>query len=83
GEVRRSIEAADATTEASAADLAAATLSAQSALAQNYLSLRYAEATYDLLTSTADAYRRQVQLVQNQYAVGTASPADIAQAETQ
>lgn len=83
GDVRRSIEAADATTEASAADLAAATLSAQSALVQNYLSLRYAEATYDLLSSTADAYRRQVQLVQNQYAVGTASPADIAQAETQ
>ncbi len=83
GDVRRSVEAADATTQASASDLAAATLSAQSALVQNYLSLRFAEATHELLTSTADSYRRQLQLVQNQYAVGTASPADIAQAETQ
>ncbi len=83
GDVRRSVEAADATTQASAADLAAATLSAQSALVQNYLALRYAEATYKLLTGTAESYQRQLQLVQNQYAVGTASPADIAQAETQ
>lgn len=83
GDVRRAVESADATTQASAADLAAATLSAQSALVQNYLSLRFAEATHELLTSTAESYQRQLQLVQNQYAVGTASPADIAQAETQ
>ena len=83
GRVRRTVEAGEATAQASAADLEAATLSAQALLAQDYFLLRVQDAQVRLLNDTVDAYQKSLQLTQNQYAVGVAARADVAQAETQ
>jgi NodT family efflux transporter outer membrane factor (OMF) lipoprotein len=83
GRVRRTVEANEASAQASAADLRAARLSAQAALAQNYWQLRIVDAQKDLLTDTVTAYQRSLQLTQNQYAVGVAAKADLIQAQTQ
>ena len=83
GRIRRTIEAADATTQATVADLQGATLSAQAELAQDYLLLRVQDATIQLLKDTVDAYDKSAQLTRNQYAVGVAARADVVQAEAQ
>lgn len=83
GKVRRQVEAGEASAQASAADLAAARLSARASLAQNYFQLRIADAQKRLLDDTVDAYRRSLAIVRNQYKAGVATPADVAQAETQ
>jgi NodT family efflux transporter outer membrane factor (OMF) lipoprotein len=83
GRVRRTVEASEATGEASAADLESAKLSAQALLAEDYFLLRVQDAQIRLLTDTVDAYQRSLQLTRNQYAVGVAARADVAQAETQ
>src|SRR5207302_10317548 len=56
GRVRRSVEAGEASWQASAADLEAARLSARAALAQNYFALRVDDATRQLLEDTVAAY---------------------------
>ncbi|MGH8217531.1 MAG: efflux transporter outer membrane subunit [Steroidobacteraceae bacterium] len=83
GRLRRSLENAKATAQASAADLASARLSAQSQLATAYLQLREADAERRLLTATVDAYGRTLQITRNRYRVGTAPKTDVLQAETQ
>ena len=83
GRVRRTVEAGEATAQASAADLEAAKLSAQAQLAADYFLLRAQDAQIRLLNDTVDAYQKSLQLTQNQYAVGVAARADVAQAETQ
>ena len=83
GRVRRTVEAGEATAQASVADLEAAKLSAQAQLAEDYFLLRAQDAQIRLLTDTVDAYQKSLQLTRNQYAVGVAARADVAQAETQ
>ncbi len=83
GKVRRTVEAGEATEQASAGDLGAATLSAQATLAEDYFMLRAQDAQIRLLNDTVDAYEKSLQLTRNQYAVGVAGRADVAQAETQ
>ena len=83
GRVRRTVEASEATAEASAADLESATLSAQAQLAEDYFLLRAQDAQVRLLNDTVAAYERSLQLTRNQYAVGVVGRADVAQAETQ
>jgi len=83
GRIRRTIEAANASTQASEADLQAATLSAQAQLAQDYLLLRVQDATIALLQDTVAAFEKSAQLTRNQYAVGVAARADVVQAEAQ
>ncbi|MGH8799699.1 MAG: efflux transporter outer membrane subunit [Casimicrobiaceae bacterium] len=83
GRVRRTVEAGEATAQASVADLEAAKLSAQAQLAQDYFLLRVQDAQIRLLNDTVDAYQKSLQLTRNQYAVGVAARADVAQAETQ
>jgi NodT family efflux transporter outer membrane factor (OMF) lipoprotein len=83
GRIRRSVEAADARSTASEADLAAARLSAQALLAQDYIQLRATERQLALLQRTVDAYQRFLDLTRNRLAAGVASPLDVAQAETQ
>src|SRR6267143_1254541 len=56
GRVRSSVEAGEASWQASAADLEAARLSAYAALAQNYFALRVADATRQVLEDTVAAY---------------------------
>ena len=70
GRVRRTVEAGEATAQASVADLEAAKLSAQAQLAEDYFLLRAQDAQIRLLTETVDAYQKSLQLTRNQYAVG-------------
>lgn len=83
GRVRRNVESAEASAQASEADLAAARLSAQALLVQDYLLLRVQDAQIRLLNDTVEAYTRSLQLTRNQYAVGVAGRSDVALAETQ
>jgi NodT family efflux transporter outer membrane factor (OMF) lipoprotein len=83
GRIRRSVEAAEAKSTASAADLAAARLSARALLAQTYVQERAAEQQLALLRRTVAAYQRFLDLTRNRQAAGVASPLDVAQAETQ
>ncbi len=83
GRVRRSVEANAANAKASEADLASARLSTQAQLAQSYLQLRITDEQKRLLDDTVSGYERSLQLTQNQYNVGVASKADVAQAQAQ
>jgi NodT family efflux transporter outer membrane factor (OMF) lipoprotein len=83
GKIRRTIEAASANAQASAADLANARLSAQAELAVDYFQLRMADADKALLTRTIDGYARALTVAKNKYAVGVAAKSDVLTAETQ
>jgi NodT family efflux transporter outer membrane factor (OMF) lipoprotein len=83
GRVRRSVEAGEASWQASAAQLEAARLSARSALAQNYFLLRVADSTQQLLADTVAAYQRSLELTRNRYAAGVVARVDVVQAEVQ
>lgn len=80
GRIRRDVEAHRASAQASEADLAAATLSMQARLVQSYFALREDDATIALLERAADVGTRWHQMVQNQYAQGQASSANVADA---
>ena len=83
GRVRRSVEAGDASFQASAADLEAAKLSARAALAQAYFSLRVTDATRQLLQNPVTAYERNYELTQNRYKAGVAARVEVVAAEVQ
>ena len=83
GRIARTVEGADASLAASAADLAAARLSARATLAQTYFQLRAAERQQALLDASVAAYARALELTRNRYAAGVAGKADVAQAESQ
>lgn len=76
GRVRRQIESSTAGAQVSAADLANARLSAQATLATDYFDLRAEDALARLLADTVAAYRRALQITQNQYHAGTTSSID-------
>ena len=78
GRVRRDEEAHRAAAEASEADLAAATLSVQAQVAQAYFALRADDALIGLLQRAAATDGQWQRMVQNQYAQGVASSADVA-----
>lgn len=80
GRIRRDVEAHRAATQASEADLDAATLSMQSRVVQSYFALREQDATIALLEHAADVGTRWHTMVQNQYAQGQASSANVAEA---
>src|SRR6202008_5198637 len=81
--VRRGIESAEATAQASAADLAAARLSAQATLAQTFLLLRVQDAQVQLLEDTVAAYGKALTMTRNQYNAGIVARGDVAQAEAE
>ena len=83
GRVRRSVEANQASAQASAADLEATRLSLQAELAQSYFQLRSLDAQAQLLEDTVAAYEKSLQLTENQYKVGVVAKADVVQAQTQ
>ena len=83
GKIRRTIEGASASAQASDADLANARLSAQSELAADYVQLRLADANRALYQRTVDAYGRALKITQNQYDAGVAARSDVLQAQTQ
>jgi len=73
GKIRREIEGARDTTQASAADLANARLTAQSELASDYFELRLTDAEKDLLQRTISGYQRALVVTENQYRAGNAA----------
>ncbi|UHL65420.1 efflux transporter outer membrane subunit [Paralcaligenes sp. KSB-10] len=83
GGIRRSAEAGQAASQASAADLAAARLSIQTTLAQDYMQLRVTDLQLDLYARTLKAYQRALTLTQNQYAAGVTLRSDVALAQSQ
>jgi NodT family efflux transporter outer membrane factor (OMF) lipoprotein len=83
GKIRRQVEGDRDAAAVSAADLANATLSAQAALATDYVDLRGADSQISLLRQTVAAYQRSLQITQNQFNAGVASPLDVITARTQ
>ncbi len=83
GALRQGVNSAQASAQASEADLAAARLSAQGELAINYFSLRDADTELGLLRRTVDGYERAARITQNRYDAGIAPRTDVLQAQTQ
>lgn len=83
GRVRRLIESNVATAQASAGDLETLRLSLQAELAVDYFELHGLDAQQQLLTTTAGAYQKALDLTTNRYNQGIASGVDVAQAQTQ
>ena len=83
GRIRRQIESADASVQATAGDLAAARLSLQSQLATNYFQLRTLDRQRRLLEETVEAFQKNLTLTENRYRAGVGARADVIQADTQ
>lgn len=83
GRLRRATTAAEASSEASAADLANAQLSAHGELVINYLSLRETDEEIGLIERTLQGYERSLQIANNRYIVGIAPRSDLLSAQTQ
>lgn len=83
GRIRRSVEAARATAQANAADMANVDLSLQAELATDYFQLRGLDAQTEILKSTVTALERQLDLTQRRVRGGVATEVDVAQAQTQ
>lgn len=83
GRVRRTVEAARANAQASAADLESVSLSVHAELAADYFQLRTLDAEERLLSSTVTAFEKALELTENRYKGGVASAVDVAQAQTQ
>jgi NodT family efflux transporter outer membrane factor (OMF) lipoprotein len=83
GRISNNVSAANATAQATEADLASARLAAQGELATNYFSLRASDAELALLRTTVEGYERSQQIAQNRYDQGIATKSDVLQAQTQ
>ena len=83
GRIRRSITAARADMQATAADLATARLSMHAEMAIDYFELRSLDAQKQLLESTLATYQKALDFNQNRFEGGLASGAEVAEARTQ
>jgi len=83
GQVRRTVEQARASAEASAADLANVELSIRAELAMDYLELRGLDTQQALLANTVASDADYLQLTQVRFRGGVGTEVDVAQAETQ
>ena len=83
GRIRRTVEAARANAQASAADLATIDLSLHAELAQDYFELRGLDSQSRLLQSTVADDEHQLDLTQRRLKGGVATSVDVAQAQTQ
>ena len=82
GRRRRSIEAAQAGYQSSAADLENVRLIITSEVAGDYFSLRQLDTQISLLSRTVDSISKGLDLVNSRYKGGVASGLDVAQEET-
>src|SRR5208282_1919556 len=83
GKVRRTVESAAASAQASAAELEATRLSLLAELATDYFQLRVLDEQQRLFDDTVNAYQKSLELTQNQYKVGVAAQSDVILAGTQ
>ena len=83
GRVRRTVESAKASAQASAADLANVELSVRSELALDYFELRGLDAQQALLDDTLKTFQTYLDLTQRRARGGVATQSDVALAETQ
>lgn len=83
GRLAGSISSAQASAQASEADLASARLSAAGALVSAYFQLREADAEIALLIATVEGYERNLQIARNRYTAGVVAETDVLQARTQ
>jgi NodT family efflux transporter outer membrane factor (OMF) lipoprotein len=83
GRVRRTVEEARASAQASAADQASVDLSLQAEMAADYFQLRGLDAQTKLLNTTVNDLERQLDLTQRLFAGGIGTEVDVAQARTQ
>ena len=83
GRVRRTVEAARADAQATAADLELVNLSLHAELALDYFQMRSFDAEEQLLNSNVTAFEKALELTQNRYKGGVSSAVDVAQAQTQ
>jgi len=83
GRIRRSVVAAGAQAQASAADLETVRLSLQAELAIDYFELRSADAQQRLLDETVKAYSDSLVLTRARLEGGASPESDVAQAKTQ
>jgi NodT family efflux transporter outer membrane factor (OMF) lipoprotein len=82
GSVRRNVESANASYQASAAALENVRLVITSELAVDYFSLRELDAEIAVVNSSVEYQAKSLQLVQNRHDGGIASGLDVAQQET-
>ncbi|MBN8751085.1 Outer membrane protein OprM [Xylophilus ampelinus] len=83
GRLREAVGSAQASAQASEADLASARLSAVGDLVTNYFSLREADTELRLLNETIEGYERALTITRNRYEAGIAAQTDVLQAQTQ
>ena len=82
GRVRKNVEAANASLQASAADLGNVQLVLTAELAADYFSLRELDAEEQVVKESIDSERKNLQLVQNRHDGGIASGLEVAQQAT-
>ncbi len=82
GRRRRSIEAAEASYQANAADLENVRLLVTAQLAGDYFNLRELDSELQILTRTVEALQKGLELVNSRHQGGVASGLDVAQEET-
>ncbi|MGB2590428.1 MAG: efflux transporter outer membrane subunit [Candidatus Acidiferrum sp.] len=82
GQRRRTIEAAEASYQASAADLENVRLVITADLAGDYFTLRQLDTELGILNRTVDTLQRGLELVDSRHKGGVASGLDVAQEET-
>ena len=83
GSVRRTIQEARASAQASAATLAGARLSAHTEMAVDYIQLRQYDEEKRLLEASATALGRTLTITQNKYNAGVAGKSDVLNAQSQ
>jgi NodT family efflux transporter outer membrane factor (OMF) lipoprotein len=83
GRIRRELEGAQARAAGVGDDLESARLSLQAEAATDYFMLRTLEEQLALLTQTAAAYQRALDMTENRHRSGIASDLDVSLAETQ
>jgi NodT family efflux transporter outer membrane factor (OMF) lipoprotein len=83
GRIRRSVEQARATAQASSADVANIDLSLHAEMAADYFALRGLDSEIKLLTDTVSDLDHQLDLTQQRLKGGVATDVDVAQAQTQ
>src|SRR5262249_34694369 len=82
GQRRRTIEAAQASLQANAADLENVRLVLTAELAADYFSVRQLDTEIGILVRTVDTLQRGLELVNSRHKGGVASGLDVAQEET-